>query len=493
MTHEQVFSDAATTRTAPPPALRADGALLRDAHGRHRVLHGINLVAKGSAAQQGSYIERGFHGEWTPDDITDLAARGVTLVRLGVIWAAVEPEPGVYDDEYLDWVGDQLDLIHDAGMLAVLDSHQDLYSQRFGDGAPAWATLTDHEFTPTDLWSDAYLTSPAVHEALDRFWSNAEGPAGIGLQDRFAAMWAHVAARFHSHPALAGYDLLNEPTPGSAAPEIFGALIVAFAQATGQDPEQLFADFADPEAKFAQLARLDDESVHRAIGDAVHPILAQLETDVIAPFMAKVAAAVRTVDTNGLILREHDYFANLGVPSGQPPLDDANWAYSPHGYDLTVDTPAIALSSNTRAATIFARHAETAQRLGVPVIVGEWGALDLGVGVADHAVALQDLFDAHGWSWTYWCWQEGFSASEAARALTRPRPVAFAGDGLEWGVDGDTLRARWRGAETRAPSRFFAPHGTATATRDGEAVATERDGAWITVAAGVGDFELTVG
>ena len=471
--------------------LHTDQARLRDQHGRHRVLHGINLIAKGNHRLDGNFIERGFRGAWTSEDLADLAARGFTLVRLGVIWAAVEPEPGRYDGAYLDWVAEQLDAIHDAGMLALLDSHQDLYSQQYSDGAPQWATLTEHEFAVTELWSDAYLTSPAVQGALDRFWENAPGPDGVGLQDRFAAMWRHVAARFSGHPALAGYDLLNEPTPGSQAPQIFGSVLGAFAAVTGQEPEQVFADFADQEAKFAQLARLEDVETHFQIGDMVAGLVAAFESDAVAPLMARVAAAIRTVDAGTLILREHDYFANIGIPSGQPPLDDANWAYSPHGYDLTVDTPAIAWSSNTRATTIFTRHAETAARLGVPVIVGEWGALSLGPGITDHGVALQDLFDSFGWSWTYWVWEEGFAESEAAAALTRPRPIAFAGDGQQWGVVDGTLRATWRGADTGEPSVFFAPQGEAQARCDGATVPVLRDGVWISVEAGDGDFELT--
>lgn len=85
--------------------------------------------------------------------------------------------------------------------------------------------LTSHEFAATDLWSDAYLASPAVHEALDNFWTNTVGPGGVGLQDRFAAMWAHVAQQLGNHPAVAGYDFPNEPTPGSAEPEIFANII----------------------------------------------------------------------------------------------------------------------------------------------------------------------------------------------------------------------------------------------------------------------------
>ena len=116
--------------------LRSDGQLLRDDAGRHRVFYGINLVAKGTALSEGSFVDRGFKGPWDGADIADLASRGFTLIRLGIIWAAIEPQPGEYDSDYLDWVESQLDLIAAAGMCAVLDAHQDLYSQSYSDGAP---------------------------------------------------------------------------------------------------------------------------------------------------------------------------------------------------------------------------------------------------------------------------------------------------------------------------------------------------------------------
>jgi len=474
--------------------LQVDGSVLRDEAGRQRVLHGISLVAKGATPGQGSDEEyrRSFYGTWTASDITNLAARGFTLVRLGVIWAAVEPEPGRYDETYLDHLADQLDLLHGAGIAVLLDAHQDLYSQCFGDGAPPWATLTDQPFTATDLWSDAYLTEPAVHQALDAFWANTPGPGGLGLQDSFAAMWARVATRLGGHPAVIGFDLLNEPAPGSPAGPIFEAVLGAFAHATGQDVQQVAADFADPEAKLAQLGRLEDETVHRQVGDAVAGLVQTFETEQVAPLMARVTSAVRSTGNDKLIAREHSYFANLGIPSGQPPLADPAWVYSPHGYDLTVDTPAIALSSNTRAGTIFARHRQTQQRLGVPVIAGEWGAFGQATGISDHAQFLMDTFDAYGWSWTYWCWEEGFAGTEAAQVLTRPRPLAFAGDGATWVVRGSHLRAAWQGRSGTAPSVFFLPAGAGVVRRDGQVVAAEQDGPWLQVPAGDGAYTLEV-
>lgn len=211
--------------------------------------------------------------------------------------------------------------------------------------------------------------------------------------------------------------------------------------------------------------------------------------------MERVAAAIRAVDGQRLLAREHSYFANMGVPSGQPALADAAWVYSPHGYDLTVDTPAIALSSNIRAGVIFSRHKETQDRLQVPVVVGEWGALSLGDGVRSHCEFLLDLFDSYGWSWTYWVWEPGFAGSEAAAALTRPRPIAFAGTAQSWRVEGMALHATWEGHDGEQPSVFFVPERAQTqrlkVLRDGVEVAVRQDGPWIWVDPGLGHFVLS--
>src|SRR4029079_5958175 len=52
----------------------------------------------------------------------------------------------------------------------------------------------------------------------DSFWANRAGPGGVGLQDRYAAAWRHVAERFANADHVLGYDLLNEPWPGTVWP-----------------------------------------------------------------------------------------------------------------------------------------------------------------------------------------------------------------------------------------------------------------------------------
>ena len=82
----------AGARAAAPPG-RA-GRWITDAQGRVLILHGLNMVYKRPPYAPDAI---GFGA----DDARFLAADGFNAVRLGVIYAAVEPPPGVYDDAYL--------------------------------------------------------------------------------------------------------------------------------------------------------------------------------------------------------------------------------------------------------------------------------------------------------------------------------------------------------------------------------------------------------
>lgn len=471
--------------------LRTIGDTLVDEHARQRVLHGINLVAKG---RPGSVEPADFRGDWTAEDLGHLVGIGLDSIRLGVNWAATEPAPGQYAQAHLEWLGEQLDLAHAAGLSVILDGHQDLFSQSFGNGAPAWATSTQHPFVPSALWSDAYLESPAVQEAYDAFWADAPGPGGIGIQTRFVSMWGMLAEQLGPHPAVIGYDVLNEPTPGAASAEIFETIIAIFAALTGQDPMVVAVDFTAPQAKLAQLAHLDDPALHRRLGDELAPTLATFEEESVHGLYTRVVARIRAADGKGLILREHDYFGNLGIPAAIPVLDDRAWAYSPHGYDLVVDTEAMPLASDQRVTTIFERAAETADRLGVPVVVGEWGAFGRHEGITRHAEVQLDLFDRRAWSWFYWCWEPGFATTQAAEQLRRPRPRAVAGRDLRCGRSaGGSWKAAWSGVDASAPSEFWVPpERDVELLVDGERRELMREGARVLIAPGVGEHLLRV-
>jgi endoglycosylceramidase len=101
-------------------------------------------------------------------------------VRLGIIWDGLEPQPGRIDEDYLERIGKLVGYAKAEGLYVLLDMHQDLYSVKFSDGAPAWATLDEGKpHTAGAVWSDAYYASAAVQTALDHFWENAPGPAAL--------------------------------------------------------------------------------------------------------------------------------------------------------------------------------------------------------------------------------------------------------------------------------------------------------------------------
>lgn len=145
---------------------------------------------------------------------------------------AFRDEHGRPDEGYLGWLREQVETCRRHGLHVVLDAHQDLYAQAHSDGAPGWATLTDHPFDATSLWSDAYLSSPAVHEALDAFWANAQ-VAGRGLQDHFAEFWLAVLDAVGKEPAVVALDLFNETGPHHPRAARRAAAALATARAPG--------------------------------------------------------------------------------------------------------------------------------------------------------------------------------------------------------------------------------------------------------------------
>ena len=189
--------------------LTSAGHWVTDPSGRVVILHGLNQVFKVAPYEPSA---DGF-GD---DDATFLADNGFNAVRVGVIWAGVEPQPGVYDDDYLDSIADTVHMLAAHGIVSLLDWHQDLYNEKFqGEGAPAWAVQDGGLPNPKLGFPNNYFANLAEGRAWDSFWLNAKAADGVGLQDHYAHMLAHVAARFAGDHAVAGYEVMNEPWPGT--------------------------------------------------------------------------------------------------------------------------------------------------------------------------------------------------------------------------------------------------------------------------------------
>jgi endoglycosylceramidase len=213
------------------------GQFIVDASGRVVLFHGVNLVNKFPPYTPSA---AGFQEV----DAKLMADAGWNVVRLGVLYSGLEPSPGNYDESYLDRIEESVALLGRHGIFSLLDFHQDIYGPVFtGDGLPPWATLTDNlPLKPSHGFPNDYFELPALQRAFDHFWKNSKGPGQVGLQDRYAAACGRVAQRFASNRWVMGYDLFNEPFPGSdwkacnytAGCADFDRALGAFMQKTGE-------------------------------------------------------------------------------------------------------------------------------------------------------------------------------------------------------------------------------------------------------------------
>jgi hypothetical protein len=111
--------------------------MIEDMFGRSLLFHGVNAIYK-----LDPYIPT-IDGPFDSDnslnaeDIQNLQDWGMNFVRLGVMWEAVEREPGVYDDAYLDKVEVLINRLGEAGIYTLVDMHQDVFARSIcGEGFP---------------------------------------------------------------------------------------------------------------------------------------------------------------------------------------------------------------------------------------------------------------------------------------------------------------------------------------------------------------------
>ena len=411
----------------------AQGTRFVDDAGRERTFRGVNVVDK-SDFTPGEQIF-----PLTAEDIGKLRDIGVNVLRLGFTWAKIEPLPNQYNDAYLDSVSDVLDLCAANDIYVFLDMHQDLFSSKTnGDGAPHWAALTDgHAVHPTRfVWAEDYFWGRACHSAFDHFWRN-DDLCGVGLQDRFAKCWAHIAQKLGGKAAVIGFDVFNEPFPGTEGGKCFRRLVGGAAKAVlvGKNFRRgsLLRGLQNADRSEQLYAHITFDVLREATR-GMDAIIAAFDRTKYAPFLQKVFTAIRQTGTDKLLFLENNYYSNMGVPCCVPPVEidgkrDPQQVFAPHAYDFMVDTPDYRYASNERVGGMFRAHAQTQQRLHMPVLVGEWG----GFGSEDddkwldHISFLLSLFEQNKWSHAYWQFGDAFFDSPLLRVFVRPYPVAVCG------------------------------------------------------------------
>ena len=362
------------------------------------ILHGLNMVYKRPPYAPDAV---GF-GD---DDAAFLASEGYDTVRLGIIYKAVEPQPGVYDDAYLDRIKATADTLARHGIVSLLDFHQDMYNERFqGEGWPDWAVMDDGLPAQPQLgFPGNYLAQPAVNRAFDHFWNN-----DAGLQDHYAAAWRHVAERFRGDDGVLGYDLLNEPWPGTG-----------------------WQQCANPEGCPVFDAKLTD-------------------------FTKRTITAIRAADPRTLAFYEPNVIFNDGADTHLADTGDGHAAMSFHDYCLTSDSGGPSVGCQQFDDVVFSNADKHSAATGDALLLTEFGATDdrdTLVGMADRA----DRFMV-GWQEWHYCGCTDPTTSgpgdtqaivkdpskppsganlDTAKlaALTRPHPQAVAGTPSSFGFD----------------------------------------------------------
>jgi len=421
-----------SARSPEAPSIGHRGRWFTDARGRVLIFHGVNMVMK-VPPYQPSVL--GFDD----DDAALLAREGFSTVRLGVILKGVEPKVGVFNDRYLYGIRTTVRVLGAHGIRVLLDLHQDMFNERFnGEGLPDWMVQDDGlPAQPDGGFPANYFAMPALWRAFDHFWANDPGPRGIGLQDEYALAWRHIATIMRAEPNLLGYDLFNEPWPGTQYPT------------------------------------------------CLNPYGCLLFDTTVTSFFKRVIAQVRKVDAKTLVFYEPSSITSGGPDMHLGDTGDARAALSFHAYCLgsTIGLPPNLLgplSCPLGEDRSFNDAEAQAQRNGDAILLSEFGATDdLPTIAADI-----DAADRHMDSWQYWTYAGGdpccprpvegiiLDPSKPPTpsnlkegkldVLSRPYPRAVAGTPVSWSFMSASADQAFSFVYTadpavRAPTEIFIP------------------------------------
>lgn len=453
---------AGPTRGAPTPVLGAappaagaaggltsDGRWLVDGQGRVVLVHGVNIVYK-----KPPWLPPEAPGGFTDEDADFLASNGFNAVRLGVELAGLMPERGRIDVAYLDRVERLVQMLAERRIWVLLDFHQDIFTQ-WPDWAVPWNKLV-----PDDRrygFPGNYFLSLYINAAYDNLWNNTNG-----VWREYRAAWTAVARRFARQPYLLGYDLMNEPWPGTQWPACISVGC----------PQR-------------------DEAIQR--------------------FQENAAAGIREVDQDTIVWFEPTPVAYV-MPSsmGTRPVADPKPGFTWHAY---CGSSELAETSGPDCPVAieqsFANATTTATRMKAPLLLGEFGNTDDPAGLS---VPL-DAADRHLVGWLHWAYKgyannrlissslfeddNDLSSFKPAKAdvLVRPFPRATAGvpSSLTFDPATDLFRyayATRAGTAPGAKTEIFIPSrhypGGYRATVTGGRVTSEPGASVLTVVADAG-------
>ena len=347
-----------------PPWVHVQGVGFTDQNGLPIVLRGVNQQGGAGVQSNGMAL-----------------TLGSNFVRILAPWSTVEdtaPVGGIHtwNQTYLQRLDEQVSWYEDHGVNVLIDFHQYKWSPYFGTGEtgiPGWFY--------NDVRPGLYpKTGEGVKQAMGDWWTDA-----VGRQD-YLAFVRMMVSRYGSHANVVGYEVLNEPMVGNLGETHASTQAVISWEAPIVNAIRL----RDPErAVFFMLRGGGDNGLENADFAKFGPM------------------------TN-LVLDLHDYYNGL-YGSGFTP-DQEGWAPS---WDATHNQNFLdyhgsedALAANLESAVNRTR------RLGIPLVVGEWGAQTADTGVIEFQHHLLSVMTRYGLSWARWNLGQG---SDPFTLLTRAK------------------------------------------------------------------------
>jgi endoglucanase len=303
----------------------------------HGVRAAMSEVLGESKAQ--FFFERLLDHMLSEADLEFLKSLGMNTVRLPLNYRHFENDAAPF--EYLEAGFERLSRAigwcQAQGLYAILDLH----------ALPGWQNPDWH-------------SDNGSRQAL--FWQNQQ------CQDRFVALWEELARRYNGNPAVAGYNVMNEPVTGT------------------------------PRGRFGNRYRSNWAPLN-----AVY---------------RRVVTAIRAVDPDHIIFLEGDLysqrFAELDAPFAE------NLVYSSHNYNAAGFGPGAYPGTNgnehwdaAKQAQVFEQQEGTrfTRQHRVPLWVGEFGSVYNGRAeqIPDRLRAIDDqiaVFEQNGAHWTAWTYKD---------------------------------------------------------------------------------------
>lgn len=269
------------------------------------------------AERAAELIERHRAGWMTPRDFEIIASFGMNAVRLPIHYSLMIDADGPLElhEDAFRWIDAGVEMAAAAGLYTVLDLH----------GVPGGQSVD----------------APSGRVEENDFWTNTDD------QDRTVFLWEKLADRYGDHPAVAAYDVVNEP----------------------------FGDFV--------------ENISPKMGE----------------IFDRLHDAIRAIDADTLIYAPGTL---QGIRHYGDPADHGwtNVGFTEHTYPglFGQGEPSLATHAEFLNHWVPAKAAYL-DKLDVPFFVGEYNVVFDSVGGPDLMRRFIDVFESVGWSSTMWAYK----------------------------------------------------------------------------------------